>query len=344
MSIHHIEHGRGRPAAAVVWALFLLAALCACDTPRRGSPRTFTQDGEHYVRIRDLASHYGLGKPRADGNRFQLSDSRHVIRLEQDSRRVEINGVQVWMHDPLVKRRRHWSLARIDIETLFDPLLRYAEHLPPYQVRLVVLDPGHGGRDTGGRSESGLLEKDLVLDISRRVRAHLADNGFQVRMTRNTDTYLPLPERTERARNWTADLFVSIHLNTASNPDAQGAESFVLTAEGRNSTQDTGARPADLRHQGNEHNAANVVLGYAVQRRLLESTGNADRGLRRARFAVLRDAPCPAVLVECAFLSHHKEEQRLREIAYRERIAKGIAQGIMDYAQMVNRARALKKE
>ncbi len=336
---------KGGPCAAgIILTLFMLAALCACDTPRPEAPRTFTQDGERYVRIRDMASHYGLGKPRAAGIRFHLSDSRNVIRMEQDSRRVDINGVQVWLHDPVQKRRRHWSVAQIDIETLFEPLLRYADHLSAYQVRLIVLDPGHGGRDTGGLSESGLMEKDLVLDISRRVRAHLVNNGFKVRMTRDTDTHLTLAERTEQARNGGADLFVSIHLNTASNPDAQGSETFVLTAEGWNSTQDTGARPTDLRHHGNDHNAANALLGYVVQRRLLETTGNADRGLRRARFAVLRDAPCPAVLVECAFLSHRPEERHLREIAYRERIAKGIAQGVFDYAQMVNRARALEQE
>jgi N-acetylmuramoyl-L-alanine amidase len=218
-------------------------------------------------------------------------------------------------------------------------LLSPNDHLRGMGHKVVVLDPGHGGRDSGARSLAGRREKDFTLDLAGRVRLRLVHAGIEVRLTRANDRALPLSERCRRAANWDADLFVSIHANQAANRGAHGIETYVLPAPGYPSTSNAepGERAAAA-YAGNRYNAANTVLGYNLQRRLLKETHAADRGLKRARFVVLREAPCPAALVECGFLSHAGEANRLASDAYRERLAEGLSNGITDYISAVRRA------
>ena len=179
----------------------------------------------------------------------------------------------------------------------------------------------------------------IVLDVARRVRVHLANAGLKVYLTRDTDRYLTLAERVRRAARWRADLFVSIHANATRQPRARGVETYVLAMPGFPSTNDGGGRGVRrTAFQGNAWNGANLVLGYLIQRSLLDYTRAPDRGVRRSRFYVLKEAPCPAVLVECGFLSNTAEESRLLRVEYREKVARGIASGILLYADAVERA------
>jgi N-acetylmuramoyl-L-alanine amidase len=106
------------------------------------------------------------------------------------------------------------------------------------------------------------------------------------------------------------------------------------------STYDTTASHTEA-FPGNRYDAPNVIAAFSIQKRMLEYTGNEDRGVRRARFHVLREAPCAAVLLECAFLSHKPEERKLHDTAYLNRMADGLAAGIMDYLSLVKRARLM---
>jgi N-acetylmuramoyl-L-alanine amidase len=171
------------------------------------------------------------------------------------------------------------------------------------------------------------------------VRRYLAGSGIDVRMTRERDEFLKLEERSALASWVKADLMVSIHLNSAENRSAHGIETFVLTAEGQAGTY--GARRS--RAPGHNHSAGNAALGFQLQRAMVEATGAYDRGLRRAGFIVLRNAPCPAALVECGFLSHADEEARIMTGAYRDRIARGIANGILRYVTLAKKAKELER-
>ncbi|MCX7818300.1 MAG: N-acetylmuramoyl-L-alanine amidase [Kiritimatiellae bacterium] len=297
--------------------------------------------GETYVRLADVAKFYGL-RATPVGDQLVLSSVYHSMIFESASRRMSLMDVQVWLQYPVGRMRGRWVLHPSDAQLLIDPILRPYRHLAHRGSGLVVLDAGHGGRDGGAESVAGgLLEKDLALDIARRVREYLPPQGWTVRMTRDSDTFLELEERSRLAALWRPDVFVSIHCNSGPDANAQGVETYILSKAGAASTnaRDPSPAPSYRFLPGNHHDAASAVLGFSLQRRMLRWTQAQDRGLRHARFAVLRDAPCAAALVECGFLSNRDEAQRLADREYRDRLARAIAQGILDYGAAVQKAR-----
>ena len=159
--------------------------------------------------------------------------------------------------------------------------------------------------------------------------------GHEVWLTHSNDTLRTLGERIRFATNRHAQVFVSIHANFSPiNPHAQGVETYVLTASGYVSTEErphVSLSPCP----GNRFDASNALLGFAIHRRCVP-LASMDRGLKRARYYVLRDAPCPAVLIECGFLSNTNDVAHLGDTAYRRRLADAIAAGIQDYASRLS--------
>lgn len=171
---------------------------------------------------------------------------------------------------------------------------------------LVMIDPGHGGRDPGAVG-NGLQEKEINLFISRRLQRTLEQRGYRVAMTRSSDFELDLQPRVDIAERANATVFVSIHANaiSLSRPEVNGLETYYYSS-GRN-------------------------LARAIHSSVLRSTNLRDRGVRQARFYVLRNTSMPAVLVETGFITGREDSARLRSNAAREQIADAIAQGIIDY-------------
>ena len=200
---------------------------------------------------------------------------------------------------------------------------------------LLVIDPGHGGQDTGAKGRRGVEEKRVALDIARRLRAHLVKAGHKVYMTRESDRFIELDERCRKAGRWGADLFVSVHFNSAGNPAAAGVETYVMASAGYESTS---GGLSNLTQPGNRFEAVNGIAGYQIQRALVSRLGAIDRGVKRSRFLVLKNAPCPAVLVECGFLSNPAEEERLLQEEHREALAQSLARGTLNYLNLVKRA------
>ncbi|MGK7901206.1 MAG: N-acetylmuramoyl-L-alanine amidase [Hormoscilla sp.] len=174
---------------------------------------------------------------------------------------------------------------------------------------VVVVDPGHGGRDPGAIGIGGLQEKQIVLDISRQVATILQRQGIQALLTRYDDREIDLQPRVDFAERVNASLFVSIHANaiSLSRPDVNGLETYYY---------DTGGR-----------------LARTIHENILRRTGIPDRRLRRARFYVLRKTSMPAVLVETGFVTGADDAVRLRNPAYRRRMAEAIAEGILQYVR-----------
>jgi len=317
-----------------------LAGFLGLALPGPGSrdmPR-ITHIGEtRVVSLLHLTQFYQLPRPRPEENRVEIKRGEDRWIFELQSRRAFLNGIQIWLHQPVLVHRRHWVLSEKDVLTIVDPLMRPGRYAAQAGHQRVMLDAGHGGRDPGAIGALGTEEKSLALTIAQKVADRLQREQIDVLMSREDDVFLTLSERVERAVARRADLFVSIHFNTSSNPEAKGSETFVLTAGGMPSTYDTGsAFPGEL--PGNRFDALNSLAGFAVQQRLIERSRNEDRGLRRARFHVLREASCPALLVECAFLSNRSEERQLHKEAYLDAIAEGIAIGIMDYLSLAKRS------
>ncbi len=220
--------------------------------------------------------------------------------------------------------------------------------------KLVVIDPGHGGKDWGAKGSYKLIEKELVLDISRRVRDILTKKGIKVRMTRNSDVYVPLVRRADIANKIDADIFVSIHANAVSKDkrSISGSETFYLskaqtacasaTERLENSSMKNDVKRGwsflsyrlkrfFLKKHFKATRSESIKLARAVQNKMKKTAIGKDRGIRPANFSVLRNVYCPACLVEVGFVSNPDDASYLKKSSYRQRIATAIASGITDY-------------
>ncbi|HET9785309.1 MAG TPA: N-acetylmuramoyl-L-alanine amidase [Terriglobales bacterium] len=213
------------------------------------------------------------------------------------------------------------------------------------KIHRIVLDAGHGGHDTGTMGQGNLLEKDVVLDVALRLGKLLHERlGLAITYTRHDDTFIPLEERTAIANRAHADLFVSIHANSSPASSARGVETYYL-----NLTHDAQALAVAARENAdgdqaihdlpklvrtialNDKLAESRELAEDVQRGLARATGEADRGVKTAPFVVLIGAQMPSVLAEISFLSNRTDDQKLRQKAYRQRLAEGLYQGLRAY-------------
>lgn len=223
---------------------------------------------------------------------------------------------------------------------------------PAQGPRVVVLDPGHGGPEVGAKGPGGTLEKDVTLQIARRLRAILVnDLGLQVFLTRDSDVEVELDQRTALANNYKADLFVSIHANAARARGASGSEVYFLSyeasddesrrvaqAEGAHIPEAAAAAPGaaglDLilwEMAQAEHLEESSFLASRLQEELAAAAGSEMRGVKQAPFRVLVGAAMPAVLVEAAFISNPEEEQQLASEGFQQQVARALARGIARY-------------
>jgi len=313
------------PAMVHRVALLFLTVL-ACAAPAWGLG-TRSRTGRPLDRMLDR---YGF--PRAvqqeDTIIAQSPYTRMVFTV--GSRKLIFNGVLTMMNAPLTSVRRRPVLEDADVRWTIAPLLRPSPTLAAYRFRRIVLDPGHGGNDPGAEGPGGTREKDVTLHLARRTAERLKAARFSVRLTRTGDRYISLAGRANYAAQAGADLFLSIHLNAAANRNAAGLETYILPAAGYPSTSNSRFSRAPV--PGNRHDAASMVLAYHVHDALLGRTGLADRGIRRARHKVLQDAPCPAILIECGFVSNPGEESRIGSERFQAAVAGGIAAGIQRLA------------
>jgi len=325
--------------------IFLLLALglgLGMPETATGQVRTLkavSYAGKRYVALKDLAKMYGLPL-KLQGKKTLLIRGQYTsLQFKTNGREATLNGCKIWLHAPVTKVRGKWSVSDADAKYIVDPLVRPSAYLGARKTRTVVLDPGHGGKDPGTIGKSGIMEKVLVLDISRRVRAHLAAAGVRVVMTRDRDRFWELKDRPYLATRGKGDLFVSIHVNAAKSRSAQGIETYVMPAENYPPTSDSRLNRKYPVKPNNRFNHSNTVLGSQIHRGVIGITRASDRGLKHARFAVLKNTAMPAVLIECGFVSNPQEEKRLSAPSYRETLAQGIAQGILNYLAIVKRAK-----
>jgi len=225
---------------------------------------------------------------------------------------------------------------------------------PPIGNPLVMIDPGHGGYDPGTQSSNGILEKDVALAISRRLYYALKARGIRAQMTRDSDAFIALPERTRRANVADADLFVSIHLNSSPSAATTGIETYYLNNTTDRATirlarmENAGVSGASAPADGNlNYILADLRQNYkateaASLARMIEADTVNDLdsqlgidvtplGAKMGPFYVLVGAHMPAVLVECGFLSNYNEAQRLSSAQYQEALAVGIATAVVRY-------------
>lgn len=251
-----------------------------------------------------------------------------VFSIRIGNRLASWNGIGFWLGfaPKLIGGQPHVHF--LDFQKSFLPLSQ-PTIIPNRANRVVVIDPGHGGANAGARSVADQRrEKEYTLDWALRLRPLLAEMGWGVLLTRTNDTDVSLLDRVMFAERNRADLFLSLHFNSsAPNPDAAGIETYCLTPNGMPSqlVREVSEDSAQT-HANNGFDDDNLRLALRVHRALLETTGAADRGVRRARFmGVLKGQNRPAVLIEGGFLSNPREAALIRTPEYRERLAEAVA-------------------
>jgi len=224
------------------------------------------------------------------------------------------------------------------------------------KIGRIVIDPGHGGHDTGTIGPTGLMEKDLCLDIALRLGKIIKQRlpGAEVVYTREDDTFVPLEDRTAIANQAKADLFISIHANSSRDHKARGVETYYLNFAGSEDAMEVASRENAL-SQGSIHELQDLIKKIARNEKIEESRELAsdiqdalskrlqrvyrsmkDRGVRKAPFVVLIGANMPSVLSEISFLSNPSDEQMLKKPDHRQRVAEGLYRGVESYLQSIN--------
>jgi N-acetylmuramoyl-L-alanine amidase len=230
------------------------------------------------------------------------------------------------------------------------------------KIGRIVIDPGHGGHDTGTIGPTGLEEKDVVLDVGLKLKKLLEQNtGCEVVMTRSDDTFVPLEERTAIANEKAADLFISIHANASSDKSARGIETYYLNFTSNPDALEVAARE-NATSQEAVHQLQDLIKKIALTEKIEESQdfarvvqrevytrvtkvsgGQQDRGTKKAPFVVLIGANMPSVLAEISFLTNPRDERLLKRSDYREKIASALYEGILGYVKNLGEVRTVQR-
>ena len=292
--------------------------------------------GHDYLSVDNISKFYGLpAEVMPAGGKMRREAVSSPLEFVQGSREVMINGARSWLCFPIIDHEGKYLVSRTDLAKTIEPLLRPHRVPNAGKVETVVLDPGHGGHDKGALSRYG-SEKDFALDVARTLRPLLQAKGLRVIMTREGDYFVPLEVRAQIANAARNPIFVSIHFNaTDRDPDATGFEIFSFTPRGAPSTSDNSVAPSSLSMQaGTAVDAQSVALSACVYHSMIGHIPEFDRGIKRARFAVLRLTRVPAVLVEGGFLTERGESQLIAKKEWRVRLAQAIGAGVENYVAL----------
>lgn len=265
--------------------------------------------------------------------RHLVQTARTALDLTPGFPLAKWRGANCWLAFPL-----RWDAAgsllanAMDIEKTLKPLLSMAPlPTPSLSKGVIVVDPGHGGRNVGTQSVvDGKFEKELTLDLAFRLSGLLETRGWTVAMTRTNDTEFGVAERVAMADLRGAAIFLSLHFNSEPTRLQSGIETYCLTPVGMNShlIRDSSDRP-DLAFPNNSFDDDNLRLSMRIHHALVNASGQADRGLRRARYpGVLRLQNRPAVLVEAGYLSNRQESLLISQASYRQRLAEALASAL----------------
>lgn len=324
------------------WVRLLLCAFCFLSAAAFSVAADVTLNGQKYVALRDVAKALGMKYHIVQAQkRVKLQSSWSSLAFQVHKNDFTLNGNKIYLGMPVTLNRRHLYITRRDYESLIKPILAPQHSPDPPKLYHIVLDPGHGGKDRGTEnSRYKIQEKTLALDIAQRLKKKLEGRGYRVSLTRTKDTFVSLDDRGRFARNAQADLFVSIHFNAAKNKKASGIETYVLTLPMHPSSGRTKIVNADKKtYPSNRYDHWNALAGFYVQRSLVQNKQTVDRGLKHARFAVLKELNCPGMLIEGGFLSNDAEARGLSTASQREQLAGQIADGISTYQKTLNRVR-----
>jgi N-acetylmuramoyl-L-alanine amidase len=319
-------------------ALRFIAGGAALALATRGEAawKLVTLDGQEYVTVKGIKEFYKFTAVERSGATVALRSARLVLRLRSGSQEMYVNGVKFMLSLPVASQGNDVLVSRIDLSKLIDPVLR-PSHIakgPPFTT--VVVDPGHGGHDSGARGVFG-NEETYTLDTSLRLARLLQARGLKVLMTRTRDSYPSLPQRVAAANAAPSSIFVSVHFNSGGS-HAQGVETYALAPQGTNRSRKEDNENDAVRFRGNSRDSENIALATAVHASMLYQLKAVDRGVLRDRWFLLKGIQTPGILVEGGFITSPAECAKIHTPQYRERLAGSIAAGIMNYRNALRRS------
>ncbi len=328
------------PLRALLASLILLSG----SWPACASGLAFI-NGQSYLQLSQWAAANGFSVSARDpAHEVVLTDEKTRLVFDANSAQIEINGIHVRLSFPVASQANQLYLSELDFKTLVHPLVD-PPRAPAKSSLTICLDPGHGGRDTGNRVGSGFFahnEKTYTLALALVLRQELEGLGFNVILTRAKDVYVPLPARPALANARGADLFVSLHFNASQEDPVSvtGPETYCITPVGAKSSNDHSEEGDSYAVSSAATTVANysedksLLLAYEMEKSLVQNLHAQDRSVRRARFAVLRDARMPAILIEGGYMTNPAEGRKINTPAYRQQMADAITKGILTYLRI----------
>jgi N-acetylmuramoyl-L-alanine amidase len=323
--------------------LFLLLILFCLAI---SAARAVSINGQNYVPLAEWARGNGFyGFTLNRGDEIILTNRTARLLFDVDSAQAQINGVNVRLSFPVANQKGVPLISQLDLDKTIRPLLFPSRYLDPKKITTICLDPGHGGKDSGNRVGFGFFghsEKTYTLLLAFELRDQLKKLGFNVMLTRSSDTYVELPDRPALANRRGADLFVSLHFNATQTgkDEVAGPETYCITPVGAASSNahgengEFGSSIGDGPTTANRHEGQSLLLAYQMEKSLVQNLNANDRGVRRARFAVLRDAAMPAILIEGGYMTNPTEGKKIYDAAYRKQMAAAIVKGILAYQKL----------
>lgn len=295
--------------------------------------KVYTVGGRDYLAMENIADFYGLKASKVSEKEFVATSRLRSIRAGANSAEFYINNLKFILSYPAVVHSGKICISRMDLVKLIEPVMRPSRIKNAPVIDTVVLDAGHGGHDNGAMSLWG-PEKAFALDTVRRAKALLQAAGYKVILTRDADYFVPLDDRVKIANQYKRAIFIAVHFN--SGGWGTGVETYSLAPRGVPSMMADGPSVSDLvQCTGNARDAENMALATASHAALVMKTRMFDRGLKRARFVVIRDIAIPGVLLECGFQSNPYDGKMIATPLYRQNLAQAILSAVTQYRRAV---------
>jgi len=345
----------------IIWLSILIATLAAgcASAPVREGIMVYNLGGVQYLPLGPVCSLSGMGLDYDPLSQTAvLSGEKHKINIKVGEALLLVDGKAAEMKYPVLFHEGMIVVPEQFRSQIMGPL--FVKERPSSKqvarvlaIKKVVIDAGHGGHDPGAIGKTGLQEKLVNLDVARRLTEILASEGIEVVMTRSTDKFIPLTKRSDIANNSLADIFVSIHSNANHSKKLNGFEVYYVSPSVDDYKRALGAvRSAPLNLEGSSLASSSTTLKMILWDMIYTSNraqavelsqdicssidyklDTAVRGVKQARYEVLKGTRMPAVLIEIGFLSNAAEEELLKNSGYRQKMAEAIAEGVFNYAR-----------
>jgi len=344
----------------LVLFFFYVLIFSGCETvPRQEQFPAYSVNGTDYYSLVSICEAKGVVYEYDEFTRIvTLSSSAHRVTLRIGDGLALVDGRPVRFEQPADFYQGMVVVPRQIKEQVLDRLFKdiapaRQEAHPVSKIKKIVIDPGHGGHDPGAIGKSGLKEKDINLDIAKRLHNILKSEGVEVVMTRSDDTFVELARRARIANDCGAEIFLSIHTNSNRLKSINGLEVYYINPNIGDAVRSYSSAKKDaLYFDGScfagsstevkailwdmlytHARAESIELSESICRAAQKDLGAQVIGIKKGRYTVLKEAHMPAVLVETGFLSNQREERMLNNAYYRQKLAEVIAAGIRDYGQ-----------